>query len=74
MGNMGKTVIIIGVIIVIIGLLIQFTGFNFNWFGKLPGDIRIEKPGYSFYFPVASMILISVLVSLIFWIIRKMGS
>lgn len=70
---MGKTFIIIGVIIIIIGLLLQFTSFSFNWFGRLPGDIRIEKPGYSFYFPITSMILISVVASILLWIFRKIN-
>lgn len=70
---MGKTIVIIGVILVIIGLLVQFTNFNFNWFGKLPGDIRIERPGFSFYFPITSMIIVSVVGSVILWIIRKIN-
>lgn len=70
---MGKILILIGILVAVLGLLIQFTGFNFNWFGKLPGDIRIERPGFSFYFPITSMILISVVVSLVLWIIRKMN-
>jgi len=68
---MGKTIIIIGIVVLIAGLLIQFTNFNLSWFGKLPGDIRIKRPGYSFYFPVTSMILISGAISVIFWLIRK---
>lgn len=70
---MGKIVIVIGIIIVIIGLLLQFTNFNFSWFGKLPGDIRIEKPGYSFYFPITSMILVSIVISIILWILKKLN-
>lgn len=68
---MGKTIIIIGIVVLIAGLLIQFTNFNLSWFGKLPGDIRIKRPGYSFYFPITSMILISGAISVIFWLIRK---
>lgn len=71
--NMGKTFIIIGAIIIVIGLLLHFTNFNFNWFGRLPGDIRIEKPGYSFYFPITSMILISVVASILLWVFRKIN-
>lgn len=65
--------IIIGVIIVIIGLVIHFTNFNLNWFGRLPGDIRIEKENSGFYFPITTMIIISILLSLILWIIRKIN-
>jgi len=70
---MGKTFIILGAILLIIGLILHFSSFNFNWFGKLPGDIRINKPGFSFYFPISSMILISVLASVILWIVRKIN-
>ncbi|MET3732596.1 DUF2905 domain-containing protein [Moheibacter stercoris] len=68
---MGKIIIVIGVLIVIIGLLMQFTNLNFNWFGRLPGDIRIEKPGFQFSFPVVSCILISIAISAVFWILKK---
>lgn len=70
---MGKTIIVIGLILVVIGLLLQFTNFNFNWFGRLPGDVRIEKPEYSFYFPITSMILISILGTVLLWIIKKIN-
>lgn len=71
---MGKIIIVLGVVIVLIGLLIQFTNFNFNWFGKLPGDVRIEKPNYSIYFPITSMILISIFISVLLWLFRKFNS
>jgi hypothetical protein len=70
---MGKLLILIGLFTLIIGLLIQFTAFNLDWFGKLPGDIRIEKPGFSLYIPLGSMLLVSVLFSLILWIVRKIN-
>jgi len=70
---MGKILILIGIIIVIIGLLMHFTSFNFNWFGRLPGDIRIEKPGFSLYIPWVSMLLLSVVFTLILWVIRKLN-
>lgn len=68
---MGKTFIFIGIIALIIGLLYEFTDFNLNWFGRLPGDLRIEKPGFSLYIPIVSMLLVSVILTVIFWIIRK---
>ncbi len=70
---MGKILIISGVIILLIGLLVQFTNFNFSWFGRLPGDIRIEKPSLSIYFPWVSMLLLSVIISIIWWLIKKIG-
>lgn len=66
---MTRIFITIGIILIIIGLcwpLIQKFGF-----GHLPGDILIKKPNFTFYFPLTTSILISLIVSLIFWIISK---
>jgi len=67
----GKYIVIIGVAIVVIGILIYFFHDKLNWFGRLPGDIRIERDNFRFYFPVTTMILLSVLISAILWVIRK---
>lgn len=71
---MGKTIIYIGIIVILIGLLIQYTPFNLNWFGKLPGDIRIERPGFSFFMPITSMIIVSVVVSGLIWLYNRFFS
>ncbi|MDR2221223.1 MAG: DUF2905 domain-containing protein [Flavobacteriaceae bacterium] len=68
---MGKPIIFIGCLIVVIGLLVQFTSFNFNWFGKLPGDIHIQRPDFSFFMPITSMIIISIVSSGLLWIYRR---
>ena len=67
----GKYIVIIGVAIVVIGILIYFFHDKLNWFGRLPGDIRIERDNFRFYFPITTMILLSVLISAILWVIRK---
>lgn len=69
MTNIQKILILIGVIIIVIGL-------TWPWlsklpFGKLPGDIVVDKPSFKFYFPITSMIIISAVASLIVWLIRK---
>jgi hypothetical protein len=69
MSNIQKYLIVIGLLIVIIGLFFPYIS-KIPLF-RLPGDIVIEKPNFKFYFPIVSMILISILLSLIFWIIRK---
>jgi len=66
---MAKIFIFIGVVFIIIGLLLYFFK-DFPLF-HLPGDIVIKKENFIFYFPITSSILISVILSLIFYIISK---
>ena len=66
---MQKTLIIIGVLILIIGLLWPWVGKI--PLGRLPGDIIISRPNVKVYIPLASMLLISIVVSLILWFIRR---
>ena len=63
--NTGKFIIIAGFIIVIIGVIWYFFGDKLSFIGRLPGDMRIERENFSFYFPVTTMILLSVVLSLI---------
>jgi H+/Cl- antiporter ClcA len=67
----GKWIIIAGVIIVVAGILIYFFHDKLNWLGKLPGDIRVEKENFRFYFPITTMIIISVLLTVLINIIKK---
>jgi len=71
MENLGKILVIAGIILIIAGLIFWFAGDRLGWIGHLPGDIRIEKENFKFYFPISTMIIISVLLTLILWIIRK---
>jgi hypothetical protein len=66
---MAKWLITLGVILVVLGLawpLIAKLGL-----GQLPGDIRLERKGYTFYFPVTTSIIVSLVISLILWIFRR---
>jgi hypothetical protein len=67
---MGKFLIITGIVLVIAGLLIQFAN-RIPMLGKLPGDIRIERENFSFYFPIATSILLSIIVSLILYFVNR---
>jgi len=73
MPHLGRILIIAGIILVIAGVIIYFAGGRLNWLGHLPGDIRVEKENFRFYFPVTTMIIISAVLSLILWIIRKLS-
>lgn len=68
----GKILVIAGVVLVIAGLIIWFLGDKLNWLGNLPGDIRIERENIRFYFPVTTMIVVSVILSLLLWLLRKL--
>ena len=67
----GKWIIVVGILIVVIGIIIYFFHDKLNWLGKLPGDIRIEKENFRFYFPITTMIIISVLLTLLINIFKK---
>ena len=69
--NTGKYIIIIGLGIIILGLLVYFLHDKLNWIGRLPGDIRIERDNFRFYFPIVTMILFSLVITLIINIIKK---
>lgn len=63
--SVGKSIIMVGVVIILVGLVIYVTGQKFSFFGNLPGDIKVEKENFRFYFPLTSMILVSVVISLV---------
>lgn len=67
----GKYVIIIGLLIVVAGLVIYFFHDKLHWIGRLPGDIRIERENFRFYFPITTMILASIVVSLIVQLVKR---
>ena len=65
-GDIGKIIIFIGLLLVVIGF-VWMVGNKLPFIGKLPGDIAIEKKNYSFYFPVTTCIIISIILSFILW-------
>ena len=66
----GKLILVFGLILCVVGGLLMADIKAFNWLGKLPGDIRIERDNFSFYFPITTMIVLSVVVSLLLKLIR----
>ena len=70
MAFFGKILILFGILLVILGLIFSFFG-KIPYLGKLPGDIYIKKENFTFYFPLATCILISIILSLIFYLISK---
>ena len=71
-GYIGKFLVILGIIIAVVGvLLLLFRNTGIPFVGKLPGDIVIQKKNFTFYFPVATSIILSVILSLIFYILGR---
>jgi hypothetical protein len=64
MRDLGKFILIIGVIATVVGL-VMWSGFAPKWLGRLPGDIRIDREHSVFYFPVVTCIILSVILSLL---------
>jgi membrane protein implicated in regulation of membrane protease activity len=65
----GLLLVIGGVVLVIVGLLVWSGALS--WFGRLPGDIRVERPGMRVYVPLTSMLLLSVAISVLLAIFRR---
>ena len=67
MQELGKVIIIFGIVLIGLGLVLTF--FNkIPFLGKLPGDIYIQKKNFTFYFPLATSLLVSVILSLLLWL------
>jgi len=62
---LGKLILLLGVILVLLGLVLSFAPGLLGWFGHLPGDIRIEREHGTFIFPVTSMIIVSVVLTVV---------
>ena len=70
MNEIGKFLVIVGLVIVVIGALL-WSGVGKGWLGRLPGDIHISKGNFSFHFPIVTCILASIILSLILWLFRR---
>jgi hypothetical protein len=69
--EIGKIVLFVGLFLVVAGAILWRFPSAFGWIGKLPGDISVQKGNFSFYFPVVTCIVISILLTLLFWLFRK---
>ncbi len=65
--NFAKIIIISGIVITLIGLILLFLGKFFN-LGKLPGDLLLRKGNFTFYFPLTTCLIVSLVLSAIFWL------
>jgi hypothetical protein len=70
MPELGRTLMLLGAVLLIVGALVAF-GRNIPWLGRLPGDIIVERKNFSFYFPLMTSIVISVILSLLMLLFRR---
>jgi Protein of unknown function (DUF2905) len=66
--NIGPFVVVAGLLVVLVGILVWAGGLS--WFGRLPGDIRVERGNVRVYIPLVSMLLVSVTATLALWVVR----
>jgi hypothetical protein len=70
MQELGKTLMLIGIVLVAVGAVLYFLK-GIPFLGKLPGDVLIQKKNFTFYFPVATCLLLSLLLTLFFYLFRR---
>lgn len=68
--SIGKALVVCGVVLAVVGIIFIF-GSKLPWLGRLPGDIYIQKKSLSFYFPITTSILISILLSIIMLLLKR---
>lgn len=71
MSGPGRGLIIAGLILMAAGVLVSFAPKLPTWLGRLPGDISFRRGDFSFYFPLATCLLLSAILSFILWLLRK---
>ncbi len=70
MNELGKLLTVLGVLIAVVGVLL-WSGVGKGWLGRLPGDIHYTKGNFSFYFPIVTCVLLSLVLSVLLWIFRR---
>ena len=70
MNDLGKSLVLIGLLIVLVGAVLMLAG-RVPWLGRLPGDIYVQRGNWSFYFPVVTSLVVSVLLTLLFWLFGR---
>ena len=70
MSDLGRALIVLGLVITALGVVLLFSG-RLSWLGRLPGDIAIRRGNFTLYFPLATSLLLSLLLTVIFWLIGR---
>jgi hypothetical protein len=70
MSELGRALIVLGLVVAAIGVVLVLVG-RLPWLGRLPGDIAIERGNWAFYFPLGTSILLSIILTLVLWLIGR---
>jgi hypothetical protein len=70
MGDLGRTLIFLGILLIVVGAVFLLGG-KIPWLGNLPGDITIQRERFTFYFPLATCLLVSLVISLVVYLFRR---
>jgi uncharacterized protein YybS (DUF2232 family) len=70
MSELGRFLVIVGVAIAVVGGLL-WSGLGKSWLGRLPGDVHYTRGNFSFYFPIVTCLLLSLVLTLVLWLFRK---
>ena len=70
MNDLGKSLVVIGLLIALVGVVLLLAG-RIPWLGRLPGDIYVQRGNWSFYFPVVTSLVISLLLTVLFWLFGR---
>ena len=69
MPGSGRFLIVAGLILIVVGTLMTFGAMH--WLGRLPGDVRVERPGFKLFIPITTCILLSILISVVLYLVAK---
>jgi hypothetical protein len=70
MAELGRALVVLGIVIALVGLLLVFVG-RVPWVGRLPGDIHVQRGNWTFYFPLGTSLLLSIVLTLILWLVGR---
>jgi hypothetical protein len=70
LSELGRALIVLGVVIAVVGLFLVFFD-RVPWLGRLPGDIHVQRGNWTFYFPLGTSILLSIVLTLVLWLIGR---
>lgn len=68
---MGKILIIIGLVLILAGIILHYFPNVFQWLGRLPGDVNYSKDGFSLHIPIVTSLIISLIISLFIWLLKR---